>query len=329
MCRVASGHSTGSRASGPRASTSGSSWATATTRSPRWEARTWPASGSRTSSPRSFSAAASPPISSSRPATSPTTSRCPPATAAIATTGTSGSASHTGRRWTSCSRSTPRSLEAVPSWAAERWPRGEEPEAAWRRSIRAKALDLMRGLLPAATLSHVGVFASGQAYEQLLLRMAASPASRGARVRRDDPRGAGEGDPELRRPGRAPGSRRGMDRLPARAARGERAGRGEARARSPDDRRRAVGRADRRRREARRTCWPRRCSSPSAVGEAEIRRRIEALDPLERARADRRAGRRARATAATVRVAAGRRSATGSRSSPTTAGSATSSDTGC
>ena len=68
-----------------------------------------------------------------------------------------------------------RGLEEVQSWAAERWPRADEPEAAWRRSIRAKALDLMRGLLPAATLSHVGMYASGQAYEQLLLRMAASP----------------------------------------------------------------------------------------------------------------------------------------------------------
>jgi thymidylate synthase ThyX len=68
-----------------------------------------------------------------------------------------------------------RSLEAVTGWAAERWPQGEEPASAWRRSIRAKALDLVRGLLPAATLSHVGVFASGQAYEQLLLRLMASP----------------------------------------------------------------------------------------------------------------------------------------------------------
>src|ERR671937_349299 len=68
-----------------------------------------------------------------------------------------------------------RSLESVQSWAAERWPRGEEPEPAWRRSIRAKALDMLRGLLPASTLSHVGIFASGQAYEQLLLRLFASP----------------------------------------------------------------------------------------------------------------------------------------------------------
>jgi thymidylate synthase ThyX len=69
-----------------------------------------------------------------------------------------------------------RSLEGMEEWAAQRWPRGdEEPEPAWRRSIRAKALDLLRGLLPAATLSHVGIFASGQAYEQMLLRLMASP----------------------------------------------------------------------------------------------------------------------------------------------------------
>jgi thymidylate synthase ThyX len=69
-----------------------------------------------------------------------------------------------------------RSLTEVEAWAAERWPRGDgEPEGAWQRSIRAKALDLLRGLLPAATLSHVGIYASGQAYEQLILRLMASP----------------------------------------------------------------------------------------------------------------------------------------------------------
>jgi thymidylate synthase ThyX len=66
-------------------------------------------------------------------------------------------------------------LPRVEAWAAERWPRGNEPEAAHRRSIRAKALDLLRGLLPAAALSHVGIFASGQAYEQLVMRLLASP----------------------------------------------------------------------------------------------------------------------------------------------------------
>jgi thymidylate synthase ThyX len=69
-----------------------------------------------------------------------------------------------------------RSLGELQAWAAERWPRAEgQPEKAWRSSIRAKALDLLRGLLPASTLSHVGIYASGQAYEGLLLRLAASP----------------------------------------------------------------------------------------------------------------------------------------------------------
>ncbi|MGI8596821.1 MAG: FAD-dependent thymidylate synthase, partial [Thermoleophilaceae bacterium] len=69
-----------------------------------------------------------------------------------------------------------RALPITERWAADRFPRrDDEPDAAHRRSIRAKALDLLRGLLPAATLSHVGIFASGQAYEALLLRLAASP----------------------------------------------------------------------------------------------------------------------------------------------------------
>src|SRR3954469_21605138 len=69
-----------------------------------------------------------------------------------------------------------KSLPRVEAWAAERSPRpADEPEAAHRRALRAKAFDLLRGLLPAASLSHVGIFATGQAYEQLLLRLYASP----------------------------------------------------------------------------------------------------------------------------------------------------------
>ncbi len=45
----------------------------------------------------------------------------------------------------------------------------------WKSTIRAKACDDARGLLPAATTSNVGIFASGQAYEALLLRMRANP----------------------------------------------------------------------------------------------------------------------------------------------------------
>jgi thymidylate synthase ThyX len=57
-----------------------------------------------------------------------------------------------------------------------RYPRGPaESEPVYRMSIRAKALDTLRGLLPAATTSNVGIYATGQAYEQLLLRMRAHP----------------------------------------------------------------------------------------------------------------------------------------------------------
>lgn len=45
----------------------------------------------------------------------------------------------------------------------------------WRSTIRAKACDDLRGMLPAATTSNVGIFGSGQAYEMLLMRMRAHP----------------------------------------------------------------------------------------------------------------------------------------------------------
>lgn len=48
-------------------------------------------------------------------------------------------------------------------------------EPAVRRTIQARALDAARGILPAATVSNVGVYGSGQAYEMLLMRLASSP----------------------------------------------------------------------------------------------------------------------------------------------------------
>ena len=51
----------------------------------------------------------------------------------------------------------------------------EDSDAVHRSVIRAKALDTLRGLLPAATQSNVGLFGAGQAYEALLLRMFAHP----------------------------------------------------------------------------------------------------------------------------------------------------------
>lgn len=55
------------------------------------------------------------------------------------------------------------------------FPPAGEPDRAYRNSIRAKALDALRGLLPASTQSNVGIYATGQAYEAMLLRMRASP----------------------------------------------------------------------------------------------------------------------------------------------------------
>src|SRR5437867_11241136 len=50
-----------------------------------------------------------------------------------------------------------------------------EAEGVYRMTIRAKALDTLRGLLTAATTSNVGIYGTGQGYEQLLLRMRAHP----------------------------------------------------------------------------------------------------------------------------------------------------------
>jgi thymidylate synthase ThyX len=67
-------------------------------------------------------------------------------------------------------------LEGMSVWAAEQFPRGEdESAAAHARAVRAKALDLVRGILPAASLSHMGIYASGQTYEQLVLHLLAHP----------------------------------------------------------------------------------------------------------------------------------------------------------
>ena len=67
-------------------------------------------------------------------------------------------------------------LPRVSGWAAEQFPRRDGVnEAAHARAIKAKALDLLRGLLPAASLSHMGIFATGQTYEQLILHLLAHP----------------------------------------------------------------------------------------------------------------------------------------------------------
>ena len=69
-------------------------------------------------------------------------------------------------------------IEPLQQYFTERFPRSEsDSEAVYKAVIRAKALDSLRGLLPAATRSNVGLYGSGQAYEMLLLRMRSHPLS--------------------------------------------------------------------------------------------------------------------------------------------------------
>src|SRR5205823_4526182 len=57
-----------------------------------------------------------------------------------------------------------------------RYPKApQDSDAVHRAATRAKTLDTLRGLLPAATQSNVGIYGTGQAFEALLLRMRAHP----------------------------------------------------------------------------------------------------------------------------------------------------------
>jgi thymidylate synthase ThyX len=67
-------------------------------------------------------------------------------------------------------------LEPMQEHFRSRYPKApEDSDAVYRSAIRAKALDTLRGLLPAAVQSNVGLYGTGQAYEALLLRMRAHP----------------------------------------------------------------------------------------------------------------------------------------------------------
>ena len=67
-------------------------------------------------------------------------------------------------------------LPVLTEWLSRKYPKTpEDTDFVYRQAIRAKALDAVRGLLPASALSNLGIYASGQAYESLLLRMRAHP----------------------------------------------------------------------------------------------------------------------------------------------------------
>ncbi|HEX2085120.1 MAG TPA: FAD-dependent thymidylate synthase, partial [Solirubrobacteraceae bacterium] len=53
-------------------------------------------------------------------------------------------------------------LPRVAAWVEQSFP--GDPSPARTRAVKAKALDLLRGLLPASSLSHMGIYATGQTY---------------------------------------------------------------------------------------------------------------------------------------------------------------------
>jgi thymidylate synthase ThyX len=67
-------------------------------------------------------------------------------------------------------------LPTLMDWARERYPKDpSDSDFVYKQTIKAKACDAARGMLPAATLSNVGIYGTGQAFEALLLRMRAHP----------------------------------------------------------------------------------------------------------------------------------------------------------
>ncbi len=69
-----------------------------------------------------------------------------------------------------------RMYEPMEAFYQERFPKDDaDSDFVYRSTIMAKTCDTLRMLLPAATRSNLGIYATGQSYEQLLMRLAAHP----------------------------------------------------------------------------------------------------------------------------------------------------------
>lgn len=67
-------------------------------------------------------------------------------------------------------------IEPVTNWVKTQHPQDENTsDRAYHSAAKAKALDLLRGLLPLGTLTNVGMFGNGRAFEYLLIKLMASP----------------------------------------------------------------------------------------------------------------------------------------------------------
>lgn len=56
-----------------------------------------------------------------------------------------------------------------------KYQRHGDSEGVWKATLKAKACDIARGLLPVATMSNVGIYANGQSYESMIIRMRSIP----------------------------------------------------------------------------------------------------------------------------------------------------------
>jgi thymidylate synthase ThyX len=71
-----------------------------------------------------------------------------------------------------------RMFEPLYGWFERRFPKDpNDSDAVYRSTITAKTCDTLRMGLPAATRSNLGIFATAQSYEQLLMRLSIHPSS--------------------------------------------------------------------------------------------------------------------------------------------------------
>src|SRR5919199_4107725 len=61
----------------------------------------------------------------------------------------------------------------------------DDTERGWKSATRAKAFDLLRGLLPAGTLTNLGLFGNGRAFEYLVTKLSASELPECRRLARE------------------------------------------------------------------------------------------------------------------------------------------------
>ena len=322
-----------SRRRRPPASTSGCSSSTATTRWRSSAACTSRASRRRSCWRRRSSGAGSPPTSSSRRGTCATTTG--PADGGARPCRPSWPAPPLAERLrraasTSCSRIYGRLYEPIEPYFRERFPqRPEDSDFIYRQSIMAKTCDTLRVLLPAGTRSNLGIYATGQSYEQLLMRLARAPARRDARLRRADADRAPQGDPGVPQAGRRRRARRRVGRVLAGGPRAHArtSPRSSSATSSPSPGRWSTWSTMIPRRELKVTAAVLYAASrPARRPAARVGRGLMTAE--QRADVAGGVGRRAREPSAQARPRVGAHRATGSTCSATTARSATCSATG-